>query len=132
MSTVLITLGVAVATLIGLMFFMQVAVRLRARALKGKPVPEIAGPTGKRITRAKKALVYFMSPGCAACRQLTPKMKELSNRNSSVFVVDISREFDIARALKVMATPSVIEIAEGKIVGYHVGGLPAEVVGRFS
>lgn len=36
------------------------------------------------------------------------------------------------RGLNVMATPSVVEIADGVIVGFHVGVVPAEVMARFA
>jgi len=49
-----------------------------------------------------------------------------------VFAIDVSVSFDLARALRVMATPSTIEVAEGKIVGVYVGTIPREVVARFS
>jgi hypothetical protein len=31
-----------------------------------------------------------------------------------------------------MATPSTVEIAEGKIVALHIGPIPADVMARFS
>jgi hypothetical protein len=49
-----------------------------------------------------------------------------------VFVIDVFEENDLARRLQVMGTPSVVEIADGKIVGYHVGVVPPDVIGRFS
>jgi thioredoxin 1 len=123
---------VALAAVVGLVLLLQVTVRLRARAMRGKPVPRLPGRTGERLSRASRALVYFFSPSCGACRPLTPRFQEMSRRNSSVFVVDVFQETALARGLHVMGTPSVVEIADGKIVGYHVGGVPADVLGRFS
>jgi thioredoxin-like negative regulator of GroEL len=57
----------------------------------------------------------------------------LSNkRPSSVFVVNVAEDLGLARSLRVMATPSVVEVADGKIVGYHVGPPPAEVMARYA
>jgi thioredoxin-like negative regulator of GroEL len=49
-----------------------------------------------------------------------------------VHLVDVAQDLGAARSFQVMGTPSVIEIADGKIVGYHVGGVPAEVLARFA
>jgi thioredoxin 1 len=121
-----------VATLMALVLALQVFVRAKARAMRGKPVPSLPGRTGERLSRAPRALVYFFSPSCGACKPLTPRFRELSRRNSAVFVVDVFQETDLARSLNVMATPSVLEIADGKIVGYHVGAAPPDVIGRFA
>ena len=131
MQTLLTVVVAVVGGFVALMTLMQVLVRLRAKALTGKPVPTLPGKLGKQVAKGRKALVYFMSPGCAACRAITPEMKKLSERNPSVYVIDVSRDLDTARALKVMATPSFVEIDDGKVVGFHVGPAPAEVLGRF-
>ncbi len=39
---------------------------------------------------------------------------------------------EVARALRVMATPSTVEISDGRIVGYHIGPIPDEVMTRFA
>ncbi len=123
---------VAVLAFTALVVAMQIAVRAKARAMRGKAVPRLPGRTGERLAGASRALVYFFSPSCGACRPLTPHFQEMSRRNSSVFVVDVRQEMALARGFGVMGTPSVVEIADGRIVGYHVGRVPAEVMGRFS
>ena len=81
--------------------------------MQGQLVPAISGPIGRQLSSAKSALVYFMSPNCGACRSWTPKVKELSQKNHDVFVIDVSQQLVVARALNVMATPSAIEIPQG-------------------
>ncbi len=126
-------LVMAVAGFFALMALMQVMVRVRAGLLKGKPLPELPRAWQRKLQGSRGALVYFFSPGCAACRPLTPRFKEMSTRRPmSVFAVDVAQDLDLARALKVMATPSVVEIADGKVVGYHVGPPPAELMGRYA
>ena len=124
-------LAVAVGV-VALVVLLQVTVFLRAKAMKGQAVPPIPGPLGERLATAGRGLIYFFSPGCAACRPLTPKLQELSRSNPTVHVVDVSRHMEIARALRVMGTPSLVEIAEGKIVGYHVGAPPPGLLERWS
>lgn len=132
MQTVMM-LGVAV---IGGMFLLMVGmnmlVRWKARALEGQPVPEVPGPMGEALSKASRGLVYFFSPQCGACRAITPKMKALSQKNPGVFVVDITQQLEVARAMRVLATPSTVEFADGKVVGVHVGMLPKEVETRFA
>lgn len=128
MSTVL---AIAVAALVGTFVGLPLYARLRGRALRGKALPPLPGPTGERLAKAGKALVYFFSPSCRACRPFTPRFEKLSRKSRQVYVVNVFEELELAKALRVMGTPSVVEIADGKVVGYHVGAIPEEVVARF-
>ncbi len=122
-----------VAVFVALMVGMQLMVRLKARAQRGKALPELSGAWSKRLRGGSGSLLYFHSPGCAACKSLTPRFEQLSSRRpGSVFVVNVAEDLPLARALNVMATPSVVEVANGIIVGFHVGLPPAEVVARYS
>jgi thiol-disulfide isomerase/thioredoxin len=125
-----IVAGIAILFL-GLVIGMQILVRYRARAMQGKPVPFIPGPLGKQLEGAKSALLYFMSPSCGACRAWTPLLRALGQKNRTVHVIDVSIQYDVARALNVMATPSAIEILDGRVAGYHVGAIPSQVLDRF-
>ena len=121
-----------VAAIIGLMAIMQLVIRLKVRALRGKPLPALAGPWAKRLGHAS-SLLYFFSPGCAACRPLTPRFQEMSQRKpKSVFVVNVADELPLARALGVMATPSIVEVTDGIIVSYHVGRPPEQLMSRWA
>ncbi len=121
-----------VVLFVALVVGMQILVRFRARAMQGQLVPAISGPIGRQLSSAKSALVYFMSPNCGACRSWTPKVKELSQKNHDVFVIDVSQQLEVARALNVMATPSAIEIRDGRVAGYHIGAIPSDVLKRFA
>jgi thiol-disulfide isomerase/thioredoxin len=132
MNTLFATAGIAVLVLIGLAVGLQILIRVRVRALRGKLAPKVPGPLGRRIAEGNKVLVYFHSPGCAACRMWTPRLEQLSRKNSGVHVVDVSRNLDLARAFGVMATPSSVEIANRHIVDYHVGALPPDLLARFA
>jgi thioredoxin 1 len=123
---------VVVLAIVGLMVGMQVLVRSRARAMRGKDVPALPGELGRQLTGAPRALLYFFSPSCGACKALTPRITALGRTNPAVHLVDVAQDLGVARSFQVMGTPSVIEIADGKIVGYHVGAVPAEVLARFA
>ena len=122
-----------VAVVVGLMLVMQLVVRLRARALRGKPLPELAAGWAKKLSGRSASVLYFFSPGCAACKPLTPRFQEMSqHRPGSVFLVNVAEDLSLARALNVMATPSVIEVANGIIVNYFVGPPPADLMARYA
>jgi thioredoxin 1 len=123
---------VVVLLVVGLMVGLQLLVRSRARTMRGQDVPALPGSLGRQLTGAPRALLYFFSPTCGACKRLTPLFTTLRRANPAVHLVDVSQDLDVARSFKVMGTPSVVEIADGKIVGYHVGAVPADVTTRFS
>jgi hypothetical protein len=60
-----------VLAVVGLLVALQVAVRLKARGMRGRPLPALPGPLGARLAAAPRALVYLFSPSCAACKPLT-------------------------------------------------------------
>ena len=126
-----VLLALVVFGFLGLMLGLQAVIRLRSRAMVGKTAPSLPGAVS-HLSSSNRALLYFFSPGCAACRPLTPRVKELERHNSSVVAIDVTQHLDVARALKVMATPSAVELERGVIVGYHVGPIPEAVMARFA
>ena len=114
-----------------LMVLMNLVVRWKARAMQGQPLPPVPGPIGDSLSKAG-GLIYFFSPQCGACRSITPRMKALSERSKRVHVVDVTQQLDVARALRVLATPSTMEVANGRVVGVHIGMVPPEVEERFA
>jgi thioredoxin 1 len=129
MSNLIIALPVA---LVALMLLSRVAMRLRARSYAGKPLPELPGTWRKRLAIADGALLYFMSPQCGACRPWTARFTELRRKNPHVHMVNVAEDFDIARALGIMATPTRVVVEKGKIAGYHIGRLPSDVLAQFT
>ena len=132
MSNLLLYAAIGITVVLVLMVGLNAMVVLRMRALQGKPLPEVPGPTGKSLSQAKRGLAYFFSPGCGACRTITPVMQKLSEKNQDVHVVDVTRQFDVARALKVLATPTIVEVESGRIVAVHVGPVPPRLLERYA
>lgn len=132
MATISTALLVLVLGFVALVVVTQIMMVARARGQAGKPAPPLPGALGERVLRSERALVYFFSPMCGACRALTPRVRALGEKNDGVFAIDVSQSTEAARALRVMATPSTVEIADGKIVGFHIGPVPEEVFARFS
>lgn len=126
-----VIVGSILFVLVGLVVFMQISIARRARAMEGRAVPPLPGTVGRRIELQKSALVYLYSPQCGACRAITPRVRALAAKNPAVFAVDVMTDMNLARALGVMATPSTVELRDGKIAGYHVGAIPPSVMERF-
>ncbi|HQP33565.1 MAG TPA: thioredoxin family protein [Polyangiaceae bacterium] len=132
MGTFAIALLVVLASFVALMIGLNVFVRIRAQRMQGKPLPPLPGDVGTSIAKARTGLVYFFTPSCAACRLLTPRLRELSKKNRDVFVIDASENLDLARAFRIMATPSTVEVESGRIVQVHIGVLPPDLLQRFA
>ncbi len=128
-SIALIVVGAVVALMVG----MQLFIRYKAAALKGRPVPELDGKAGKITKKGKPALFYFYSPSCGACASMTPAIKEMSQSNDGVFPVDISKDMGTARKFGIMATPTVVVVKDRTIQEILIGPQPvAALAGRLA
>jgi thiol-disulfide isomerase/thioredoxin len=132
MDTFRVVILVFVVGFVALSLGLQVLARSRAAKLKGQPLPKLPGSTGERINGSTRALVYFFTPTCAACRAVTPRMKDLAAKGQPVFPIDAMQEPELAQALSVMATPTTVEVQEGRVVAVHIGPVAAEVYQRFT
>jgi len=112
---------------------MQLLIRYKSAALKGKPAPDLGGRPGKIIQKGKAALFYFYSPSCGACAAMTPAVKALSKSNEGVFPVDISSDMAVARKFGVMATPTLVVVKNRVIEQILIGPQPtASLAGYLS
>jgi len=123
---------VLVVGFVALTLGLQIVAQRRAARLKGQPLPSLPGATGARIAASERALIYFFTPSCAACRAVTPRMKALAAQGKPVFPIDASLDPSIAQALSVMATPTTVEVDHGQVVGVHIGPIAADIWSRFS
>ena len=121
MMILYIILGI-IALFLGMQFFMVFKMRMK----KGKPAPSLSGKLGQLINSGQKALFYFYSPGCRACRDMTPVIQQMSRRNKRVVPVDISKDMSTAQKFGVMGTPSTVLVQQGVIREFMVGPQPVE------
>jgi len=115
-TTIIVFVVAGFGLLLALQFFMV----MRMQRMRGRPAPELQGKFG-RAARRGRALFYFFSPTCGACRTMTPVITEMSRSDDRVFPIDVSRDFDIARRFGVMATPTTILVDQGLIGEVIVG-----------
>jgi len=123
---------IGVVIVVTLMLGSQLLVRQRAKRMTGAPLPALPADFSGRVPATGRALLYFFSPSCAACRAITPRIRVLEATRRGVVAVDVTIDSGVAQALGVMATPSTVEIDNGVITGFHVGAIPAAVLARFT
>jgi thioredoxin 1 len=100
---------------------MRFALVLSMKRKQGAPVPEIDGKLGKSLRQGKKVLIYFTSPSCPPCAQMSPVVDEFSKNHPHVFKVDVSREMAVARKFGVMGTPALVLVESSLIKQFIMG-----------
>ncbi|MCL4510720.1 MAG: thioredoxin family protein [Bacteroidetes bacterium] len=110
---------------------MQYLMILRSKKNKGKRVEQVSGKLGKMMLRGQKAMVYFYSPTCRACKVQTPIIDRLISDGHEIQKVDISRDISTARKFGVMATPTTVVLEGDKIVEFLVGAKTEEKLRRY-
>ncbi len=110
---------------------MQYLMILRSKKNKGKKVDQVGGKLGKVLSMGGKAMVYFYSPSCRACKYQTPVIDRLISDGFKIQKVDISRDMATARKFGVMATPTTVVLQGNEIVEFLVGAKPEEKLRKF-
>lgn len=86
----------------------------------------------KKLDAGESATVYFFSPLCGYCKEMTPVMMPIAN-NMDVEVLQFNvLEFgNEAAPYQIEATPTLIYFENGEEVGRMVGGQPEENIRAF-
>lgn len=124
MNTLLYIVGGLLVGFIALMVLTRVMIAVNIRKHKGQPAPELSGTAAKLVRPGKRALFYFFSPSCAACKTMTPQIQEMGKRNRQVMAVDISQDMATARKFGVMATPTTVLVTDGVVQDILIGPQP--------
>lgn len=103
-------IGMLVVGLILLMLVWQWRILRAARSREGQDVPAAAGAVGDG-----KALYYFHSESCGACRGMTPMVADLAQRFPNVHSVDVQASPELASQFQVRATPTTVLVDKGRI-----------------
>jgi len=110
-----VSILVAVALVLGLMFGFQQWMAARMRAHEGKEAPSL-GSLGDPEGR----VVWFYGPNCGPCHAMRPAIDALGDR---AIPVDVSEHMDVAMAYGVMATPTTVFVRNGSIAAVRPGRL---------
>lgn len=77
----------------------------------------------EKIQSETIAVVDFWSPSCVPCKELMPKMEELSSRyeHISFYSLDVSKARRLAIAQKIRSIPCVVFYRDGEQVKSFTG-----------
>jgi len=95
--------------------FIQLLPFIKAREMRGRPTPDLSDVFTEQQRSQKRLLLYFWSPRCSMCRAMTPVIEQLTQQRQDVISINAAENTDIARRFKVMGTPTLILLVEGKI-----------------
>lgn len=112
--------AVLVAVVLLLILGQWLALR-RARSIEGVPLPE-----GLARLCPQAELVFFESVNCRVCHQMHPTLVQIEkSRPISVCRVDILQHPDIAREMRIMGTPTLVLIRDGRVRAVRLGMMSA-------
>ncbi len=101
-----------------LILLAQLRVVVKSRRLTGQSAP----PIDDLLPEATAPrLLYFYSPHCGPCRTMTPVVEKLAARHTGVFKVDVGRYPEAARRFGILATPTVVQVSDGRITRVALG-----------
>ena len=100
---------------------LQILPLVRARAMRGKPAPGLTENLLPMQQRTDRMLIYFWSPSCAQCQNMTPVIDELMRSRDDIVKVNAREARDVARSYHVMATPTLVLVQGGRVEKVLVG-----------
>jgi thioredoxin 1 len=109
-----------------LFVFAQYKMVRSARKMKGRNITGLKGELKKLEEKGARGLLYFYSPGCHACKNMTPVIKELRNENKNVFDIDAASNIELTAKFGIMATPTTILLESGNIKEIFIGARSKE------
>jgi thioredoxin 1 len=113
-----------VLAIVGFFVFVQVFFFVQGLLKKGKTIEKFDGEIGNKVSSGRKLLLYFYSPGCAACKSMTPVVDKLREQNKDVHKIDLSRDMQLARIFGIMGTPATVLVENSKIQKFVLGAKP--------
>ena len=100
---------------------MQLLIFVRARKMRGKPMPDLGDLLSEEQSRQQKLLFYFWSPACMMCRGMTPVIDQLAQKRPDIVKVNAMQNLEAAKRFNVMGTPTIVLVKDGKVEQMLVG-----------
>lgn len=116
--------------IIALFFLAQYVMVFKMRFKKGKAVPQLPGRYGNALKKGEKAVFYFYSDNCSACRPMTPLIDKFRKKYPNVYKVNVANDLETARKFGVLGTPSTVFVENGVILEFLVGPQPESRIAR--
>ncbi len=124
----LVFAGGVVALRVGLTLMLSRA----AGRLRGRAIESFDTPAARSLKGRSSGLLYFFSPGCGACKTMTPAVEDLARRDPGVRAIDISRDMRSAQAFGILGTPSLVVMREGLVADVRVGPIGTGELARLA
>ncbi|SEP87020.1 thioredoxin 1 [Ectothiorhodospira magna] len=125
------SIGWIIVSLITLFLLGQFALVYRTRGMQGRPAPDLTDLLDETHRGHQTLYFYFHSPRCGMCRQVSAVLDPLMAERTDIIGIDVSRRPDMARRFKVMGTPTLMRIHDGRIEKVLMGTRNEAVVRAF-
>jgi len=96
---------------------------IKLKSAQGKHAPSLDLLLSDSQRKSPKLLLYFMSPKCGMCRDITPIVDSLALQVSNLIKIDLFENTQVARELGVLATPAFVLLKNGTVSKVKLGGL---------
>jgi thioredoxin 1 len=110
-----------IALIVLLVVLLQPGMRWRSKRQVGRPAPDTLALTGRALGQNERALFYFCSQNCGACKPMTPLVGELKTLYDRIYAIDIASHAQLARDFGLLAIPTVYIVENGHIVQVRLG-----------
>ncbi|MBK1671795.1 hypothetical protein CKO35_00480 [Ectothiorhodospira shaposhnikovii] len=125
------SIGWIIISLITLFLLGQFALVYRTRGMQGRPAPDLSDLISEEQKTHETLFFYFHSPRCGMCRQVSAILDPLMPERTDIIGIDVSRRPDMARRFKVMGTPTLMRVRDGRIEKVLMGTRNEDVVRAF-
>lgn len=88
---------------------------LASQSIKGRPISELDKLPQLADHQTGPLLLYWYSPNCGPCRQMSPIIDTLIAEQQPVHKINIAERPDSARSIGVRAAPTLMRIQDGVV-----------------
>ncbi len=95
---------------------------LSTQAIRGRPLEDSLRRHLPELERhGERALIYCYSAACGPCRSMTPLVDQLREEGYPIVKADLGQNPELAEALGVRATPTLLLVEDGQIQAAGLG-----------
>jgi thioredoxin 1 len=95
--------------------FIQLLPYIKAKEIQGRQIPDLSDAFSEQQLKQPQLLLYFWSPRCSMCRSMTPIIDKLAQEREDVISINAAENIDLAKRFKVMGTPTLVLLNQGKV-----------------
>ena len=87
----------------------------RTRRMQGHDAPVTNPLIEAMLQRHGQVILYFYTPQCDACQVMETRINRLTAKHENIIKLNARDNKEMAKRLKLVATPSVVHLKNGKI-----------------